>query len=328
MEPAPIPDDDRERVASLRRLGLLDTGPEERFDRITRTARRLFGVDTALVSLIDADRQWFKSNQGLDADETPRDISFCGHAILGQGVFEVEDAATDARFADNPLVTGDPNIRFYAGYPISSPDGAVIGTLCLLDAAPRSLGGDDLDSLRDLAGMVEHEIAVTRLAVDDELTGLANRRGFTMMAEQALAFCRRQRVDALVVFTDVNGLKAVNDLYGHDVGDQLLKHAASAMVEAFRAADVVGRLGGDEFAAVLTVYSADVGRASERLADAVHACNAQLVDVPFTLSMAIGSARFDHNQPEDLEVLLQQADRWMYADKRRNRGGEMPGKSA
>jgi diguanylate cyclase (GGDEF)-like protein len=324
MQAAPIPRHDRDRVASLRRLGLLDTGPEERFDRTTRTAQRLFGVVTALVSRVDADRQWFKSRQGMAATETARDISFCGHAICGREVLEVDDARDDPRFFDNPLVTGEPNVRFYAGCPISGPDGAVIGTLCLLDDHPRHLDGEELDSLHDLAAMVEQEIAVTTLAVDDELTGVANRRGFLMMGTQALAFCQRQQVDALVVFADVDGLKIVNDAHGHEAGDRLLTWAARAMAEAFRTSDVVGRIGGDEFAAVLTAYEGDGFRAVERLDSAVEACNAELDGAAFQLSMSVGSARFDQAHPEGLDALLGRADAAMYADKQRRRSLRRP----
>jgi diguanylate cyclase (GGDEF)-like protein len=315
VEAAPIPDGDEARVAALRRLGLLDSPPEERFDRITRTAQRLFGVDTALVTLVDADRQWFKSRQGLDVTETPRDVSFCGHAIAGHEIFEVEDPSVDPRFADNPLVLGHPNVGFYAGCPIAGPNGEVIGTLCLVDHSPRVLDGDERESLRDLAGMVEREIAVSQLAVDDELTGLANRRGFLMMAHQALAFCERQHLPALVVYADVDGLKVVNDRSGHDSGDQLLRHAGSVMAEAFRGSDVVGRLGGDEFAAVLTAFEGDEAWALSRLAMSVEACNQALVGAPYAVSLSVGTVRFDPDDPELLESLLQQADASMYLDK-------------
>jgi diguanylate cyclase (GGDEF)-like protein len=314
-----LPADDRARVLSLRRLALLDTAPEERFDRITRTARRLFGVDIALVSLVDADRQWFKSRQGLHVPETWREISFCGHAILDRTIFQVPDTSLDSRFADNPLVVDDPHIGFYAGCPITSPDGATIGALCLIDHEPRVLDRDDLSSLRDLATMVEREIAISQMAVDDELTGLANRRGFMMMASQALAFCERQEVGALIVCADVDGLKAVNDLYGHKVGDELLRHAASAMAEAFRGSDVVGRLGGDEFAAVLTSFAGPESWGAARLADAVESCNRGLSGKPYRLSMAVGTARYDPLHPDAPEDLLHQADVAMYLDKERRR---------
>jgi diguanylate cyclase (GGDEF)-like protein len=324
---APIPTDDRERVASLRRLGLLDSGSEERFDRITRNARRMFGVSSALVVLVDVDRNWFKSNDGQDDEEAPRSTSFCGHTVASSQFMMVPDARCDPRFADNPNVLGPPHVRFYAGCPIAAPDGAIVGTLCMTDEEPRTLDAEELHLFRDLAGMVEHEIAVTRLAVDDELTGLVNRRGFLMMANQALAFCRRQGVEALVVFADVDGLKQVNDRYGHDAGDRLLRYAASSMAEAFRASDVVGRFGGDEFVAVLTGCGGEDSWVTERLNSAVDTRNEQMatgdgtngVPEPFVLSVSVGSARFNPDSHEPLETLLERADTAMYADKQVHR---------
>lgn len=139
MQAPAIPDYERQRLDALRRLAILDSSAEERFDRITRMARNLFEVPISLISLVDGERQWFKSRCGLDAQETPRDISFCGHAILGEEIFVVEDATRDPRFADNPLVLGDPHIRFYAGSPLHIAGGYKVGTLCLIDRQPRQL---------------------------------------------------------------------------------------------------------------------------------------------------------------------------------------------
>ncbi len=158
MQPPSLPADEQQRLDALRASELLDTPPEERFDRLTRLAQRLFGVPIALVSLVDAERQWFKSRQGLDACETGRDISFCGHAILADDIFEVGNATLDPRFADNPLVSGPPHIRFYAGAPLSTRDGYRIGTLCLIDSQPRRLSTDDRRALRDLADIAAGEI--------------------------------------------------------------------------------------------------------------------------------------------------------------------------
>ncbi|MBC7705825.1 MAG: PAS domain-containing protein, partial [Rhodoferax sp.] len=152
------PLDESARMNELQDLRLLDTPPEERFDRLTRLAIRLFGVQTALVSLTDHDRQWFKSRQGLEVSEAPRSISFCGHAILNDGPFVIEDASSDARFADNPLVTGGPCVRFYAGMPLKGPNGYTVGTLCLIDPVARSFGDGDLAALRDLAAVAAAEI--------------------------------------------------------------------------------------------------------------------------------------------------------------------------
>ena len=149
---------EHERQAALERSGLLDSGEEERFDRYTRIATNLFEVPIALVTLLDRDRQWFKSRRGLDIQETPRDVSFCDHTIRHSGVFVVENALTDRRFCDNPLVTGDPGIVFYAGTALHSSDGYCLGTLCIIDRSPRKLSATEWSLLKDLASCVEREI--------------------------------------------------------------------------------------------------------------------------------------------------------------------------
>ncbi len=159
MQTPPILIDEARRLRSLRALSILDTVPEERFDKITRLACRTFDVPIAAVSLVDQARQWFKSKQGLDSCETGRDVSFCAHAIAQEGPLVVGDTLLDSRFADNPLVTGAPNIRFYAGQPVHGLDGARIGTICLIDRTPRILTPSDLALLADLAAMIDREFA-------------------------------------------------------------------------------------------------------------------------------------------------------------------------
>jgi diguanylate cyclase (GGDEF)-like protein/PAS domain S-box-containing protein len=152
------------RLASLHATGILDTPPEERFDRITRLAQRIFCVPIALVSLVDRNRQWFKARCGLSETEMPRAIAFCDHAIRQETMLVVPDACNDLRFLNNPLVTGEPGIRFYAGQVLKSPDGHAIGTLCIIDVRPREITAEDQACLRDLAGLVEAQIAGTALA--------------------------------------------------------------------------------------------------------------------------------------------------------------------
>ena len=158
MTSAAFPFDENERIALLHALDLLDTPAEPSFDRITRLVARTLRVPIALVSLVDSDRQWFKSRVGLNVLETPRDYAFCAHTILQKGPMVVGDATTDDRFTDNPLVTGDPSIRFYAGVPIVSTGGLALGSLCAIDSQPRVLMQDELDTLTDLANLVSKEI--------------------------------------------------------------------------------------------------------------------------------------------------------------------------
>jgi signal transduction histidine kinase len=162
---APIPRHESERLAALQAYQVLDTPPEAAFDRLTQVAQYVMGVPTVLVSLIDADRQWFKSRVGLEAPETPRDISFCGHAVYHMAPLIVPDATADPRFADNPLVTGPPGLRFYVGIPLITPEGMAIGTLCAIDDTPRPAPDErQLDILSKLADEVMAALALRRLA--------------------------------------------------------------------------------------------------------------------------------------------------------------------
>lgn len=153
--PAPLPPDEAHRLARLQALAVLDTAPEPVFDALTRLASQVCGVPIALVSLIDAERQWFKAATGLaGVSETPRDVAFCSHAILGTEVMEVHDARQDPRFERNPLVCDDPHIRFYAGAPIALDDGTRVGTLCVIDREPRELDAHQRAMLRDRKSVV------------------------------------------------------------------------------------------------------------------------------------------------------------------------------
>lgn len=172
---APLPPCESERLDALHRMKVLDTPPEKRFDDIARLAASICDVPIALVSLIDRDRQWFKSRFGIGAAETHRDLAFCAHAILGDGVFVVPDTAVDDRFRNNALVTGEPNIRFYAGYPLTTPEGYNLGTLCAIDRVPRELSPMQLDALAVLARQVVAQLMLRRQV--DELTLQLAERG-------------------------------------------------------------------------------------------------------------------------------------------------------
>ncbi len=313
--------DERRRLTTLQALDLLDTEAEERFDRVTRLAKRMFGVEIALVSLVDEDRQWFKSKQGLCATQTPRNISFCGHAILGTDVLVIEDAATDERFHDNPLVLEDPRIRFYAGAPLRAPNGAMLGTLCIIDPSPRRFDQDDARDLADLAGMVEREIAAVQLATIDELTGLTNRRGFNVIAQHVTALCRRMGKRCSLMYFDLNGFKAINDTLGHVVGDQALRGFSELLLKTFRDSDVIARLGGDEFCVLMSGAAIDDAQPPlGRLAAAMAEYNAS-PEVPFDLDYSVGMVDYDPTRDATLDAVMRQADEQMYEDKRATRAG-------
>ncbi|GAC1343317.1 MAG: hypothetical protein NVSMB14_07550 [Isosphaeraceae bacterium] len=185
--PGPIATDPAEqaRLASLRRYEILDTPAEPCYDDIVLLASHICGSPIALVSLVDATRQWFKAKHGLDAFETSRDVSFCAHAIRGDDLFVVPDASLDTRFASNPLVTGSPNIRFYAGMPLIVPDGAALGTLCVIDCSPRiGLSPDQEHALRALAREVVSQLELRRQAFDLERASRSRRALEAQLADQ------------------------------------------------------------------------------------------------------------------------------------------------
>ena len=159
-------EDEVGRLASLRGYAILDTEPEIAFDDLTRLAAQVCGVPIAVVSLVDATRQWFKARVGLEAAETARDVSFCSHAIRGTGLFVVPDASADGRFAANPLVTDDPSIRFYAGYPLVNRDGYALGTLCVIDRTPRELTPAQAETLMMLGRQVLAQLELRRALAD------------------------------------------------------------------------------------------------------------------------------------------------------------------
>lgn len=162
MKTAPLAANESQRLAALAAYEILDTAPEPQFDDLARLASHICKTPIALVSLVDADRQWFKARFGLETPQTPRDIAFCAHAILGSDVMVVPDATRDERFADNPLVTGDPGIRFYAGAPLLTPEGEALGTLCVIDRRPRDLTREQIAALRALARQAVAQLELRR----------------------------------------------------------------------------------------------------------------------------------------------------------------------
>lgn len=247
----PRPYNERQRLETLRSLKILNTNPEERFDRFTRLAARLFDVPISLVSLVDANRQWFKSRHGLEVCETSREVSFCGHAILGDNVMVVEDALKDQRFADNPLVTGEPGIRFYAGYPLASPDGHNVGTLCIIDRAPREMSADEIGLLTELGRAIEQEMVAMSCTTIDDTTGLSNLSGFEAMGGQVLAVCRRLKRPATFLYMNLNNAQQLVASGDATSFRGVLVEFAQMLLVAYRDSDVLGRIGEHEFGVIL-----------------------------------------------------------------------------
>lgn len=316
MKKPDTPHNEQARLETLRSLSILDTPPEERFDRLTRMAKKLFGVPIALVSLIDENRQWFKSCDGLGVSETSREISFCGHAILGNELFIIPDALEDERFADNQLVLNDPYIRFYAGCPLRAPNGQKLGTLCILDRQSRTFGKEDLEMLQDLASMVERELVAVQMATLDELTNISNRRGFMMLAKHSLHLCVRRKIPTSLVFMDLDKLKPINDAFGHAEGDRVLTTFAEQLNQVCRDSDIIARLGGDEFAALLINTSKE--HAEDLIARLHHSGKKYNQDNnhSYNIIFSYGIVEFDPAKHHTIDEMLSEADSLMYEHKK------------
>jgi diguanylate cyclase (GGDEF)-like protein len=337
MLAAPIPPNESERIASLRRMLLLASPDEESFDRVTRAAQRMFNVPIALVSLIDANRQWFKSCIGLPVRETPRDISFCGHAILERSLFVIEDARADARFADNPLVTGEPHVVFYAGRPLRNAENFLVGTLCIIDHHARQFNDLDRRTLDDLGYWVEqifygrelseaqHAVLseldeVRRSAMLDPMLNVWHRGAIDQMLEQEVLRAFRTKTPLSVLMIDVDKFKQINDVYGHPAGDAVLIEFAKRLRSVTRPYDSLGRYGGDEFMVVLPDAEAAVAvDVAARLLLAMRS-PVMVGDVALnvTVSVGVGSADFVSDAPEAPQLLLR-ADTALLEAKRLGR---------
>lgn len=312
MIPAPEIDDDDARVASLRRMNLLSTPRERDFDRITRLARALFQTDMALISLVDKDRQWFKSRVGLDAPETGRDVSFCGHAIKSDDPLIVNDTFGDERFCDNPLVLDGPKIRFYAGQPLTNVDGFRVGTLCVISDQPRDFDASDRRHLLDLARLVEtlfknRELSEThaellesletanREKMIDPLTGTWNRRGLDELLPREIALAERERHPVGVAMLDIDLFKKINDQFGHEVGDVALRVTAGLMIAGARQTDLVARYAGDEFTMITPDLSfKDAPEFLEKLSSSFHkSASLMTPEGPYDFSVSLGLAVYE-----------------------------------
>jgi diguanylate cyclase (GGDEF)-like protein len=340
VKEAPIPENEQQRIASLVNLAILDTPAEERFDRITRLARRALNVPIALVSLVDSERQWFKSNQGMEGIcETSRALSICGHAIMQDGLFLVPDISKDRRFFDNPMWQGDPGIRFYAGYAIHSPDGARVGTLCTIDHSPRDLCDDERLALQDLAELVEAELKADALskterelrqalsiaerqASVDGLTRLWNRSAIRELLSRELERCRRSSLPLSVVLADIDHFKLVNDTHGHNVGDEVLAILADAFRASFRSYDMLGRSGGEEFMAVLTECGPNEAEAvANRMVDLVRKWpfKTSVGEIRITISAGVSFGMGECGLPNNIDAIIEAADKAMYKAKHNGR---------
>ncbi|WP_305804474.1 sensor domain-containing diguanylate cyclase [Stenotrophomonas sp. YIM B06876] len=342
-----LPGNEAERLAALHRYRILDTAREQEFDDLVTIARTLCGTAMGAVTLIDRDRQWFKSLQGLEGEQTARDDAFCAHAILQPGQLTVvPDARLDARFSANPAVVGDPNIRFYAGAPLLSSDGYALGTLCVFDSVPGVLGMSQADALRALSRQVgrmlemrllrrqidhhqaEHEWYEARLAEyyqqleqanlelseqtrTDPLTGLPNRRA--LAAALSASIDRAGEAPPAVAIVDIDHFKMVNDIHGHSEGDRVLTELADVLRAQFAGRGMAARFGGEEF--VILMPDTPLHQAELQchcLREAV-----RLLPIGLPISISVGVAV--HRRGDSAGQTLHRADLALYEAKRQGR---------
>lgn len=265
-------DIEQRRLAALADYQILDTDEESAFDDIAELASFICDAPIAVINFIDQDRQWFKSVKGLNVRETPLDVSICAHAILQSDLFIIPDTTKDRRFSSNPLVTQEPNLRFYAGSLLKDRDALPLGTLCVLDHQPRELDERQLSALQALANQVmallelkrslrEKQTLIEQLkdtqeelahsAATDHLTGMLNRRTFENLLAREFALIERGGPEAALLLMDLDYFKEINDQFGHQAGDQALVGFADLCGEVFRQTDVVARWGGEEFVVLM-----------------------------------------------------------------------------
>lgn len=327
MQKPDIPHNEEERTRAIQSLGIIYSPSEARFDRITRLVCRHFDVDTALVTIVYKEIQWFKSLQGLNACSTAREVSFCGHAILGDDALIVENALLDTRFMDNPLVKESPRIRFYAGQPIKDEFGVTIGTLCLIDSVPRTFSQEDRQDLRDFARLVEAELAkpaedsvLTRFIRSlnenqrslfiDPIVGSWNRRGFEALLDKEIENALRHNQELTLIHVKLSSFDLILNRFGHERIIDFTKFTASIVRDQLPNGSSIGSLGADAFVAVcsgMKPSEADriIEQLKKRFTEATletHGVKA-LVDVEIT-SLLLSGAQLRQNAIAAVDQLL------------------------
>lgn len=327
MISAPLPLNETARLASLHKMQILATPAEEAFDRIARVAQHIFQVPTALITLVDEHKQWFKSKIGLATQETPRNVSFCAHVVYNEKILVIEDASKDERFLDNPLVCGSPHIRFYAGRPLRNHEGFVVGSLCLVDKKPRQISDKELAILDDLGYWVESVFMVRGLSkvtdtllseldsakresLIDPLLRVWNRGAIMDILSRENDHAQRQNSKLALLMVDIDHFKRVNDRYGHPAGDDVLIEVVNAIRQQLRSYDSLGRYGGEEFMIVLPqTGQAEIERLAERLRLAVEKTAIDVEDHQLHCTISIGTAVIDGNEhKQDIEKIVMAAD--------------------
>lgn len=321
-----LPANEAQRLRAVHSYDILDTPPELDFDTLTRVAAQAFNTPAAVIGLMDSDRLWFKSQLGVGVPQLDRQIAFCAHAIMRPDEpLVVEDLRQDRRFQLNPLVTQPPHLCFYAGAPLIDRNGYALGTIAVVDTRPRAFDQAQRSLLRDLSSLVISAMEIrlrasllSRLAMTDHLTGLANRAQFERTLNSEMAYSRRTGEPFTVLYMDLDDFKDVNDGHGHAAGDEVLCEVARRMATQVRAEDLLVRLGGDEFG-VFMRPSPDVSAESlaKRIVEAVSAPITLATGGTVSIGISAGIATYT-DAIDSMASLLAEADRALYASKRKN----------
>ena len=347
----PVPENETSRLKALQEYKVMDTLPEQAYDNFTRLASIICNTPIALITLLDEDRQWFKSRFGLERSEFPREDAICNYTILTpDDILIVNDAEQDIRFVDNPLVTSDPKVRFYTGVPLVTSSGEALGTICVFDHKPRGITQEQMEALRVLSNEVmgqfelrrsistleqsvlKHEEYIDRLqeyqrelektradlesqSLTDPLTGVHNRRSFDIRFEEEFLRAKRYKVACSLILLDVDHFKQYNDTFGHALGDEALKAVAALLKADVRIHDLVARYGGEEFAVILP--NTDIKGAmvmGERFRRSIQ--RAVWKHKPLTISVGVASLHEGVQMPMDL---LTESDTNLYKAKEAGR---------
>ncbi len=305
-------DDEFGRQRALDVMNVIDTPKEPEFERITKLVKSIFDAPIVAVTLIDRRRQWFKSLQGLDVDELPRDVAFCDHTIRQAHCFKVEDATKDPLFSSNPLVTAEPGIRSYLGAPLKTQDGYMLGALCVIDYKPRTFTKEQEAMLSSFADVVMSEMELRQFALIDDLTRLPNRRAFNDRLSGAA-----EDPDSCIIYMDIDHFKDVNDTYGHGSGDIVLKKLAGVLGAVCGTNNMPCRIGGEEFGVFLSGADA---RQPVEFADKIRRTISELVIDEVggaKITASFGLAKCIPGEPTD--EWRERADKALYRSKNEGR---------
>jgi diguanylate cyclase (GGDEF)-like protein len=325
------------KLANLHSLDPFYTPLEERFERITRLARRALNVPIAAITVVQGDRQWFKSVAGWQVTELPMSKSLCAEVIREGKQMIVSDTLEDLYMMENPVVCNKPKIRFYAGFPLRDSEHKTIGTFCVMDVKPRKTDASFATTLADLGDMAQRELFTVELsnaqsalvaklgearrqAMFDPLTRLWNRRGATDLLNSALKEAARHDHSLGICLADIDNFKQVNDSFGHQVGDQVLRRVAGSIVASVRPQDIVCRWGGEEFLVIVhDIDEKGCVAIGERICAGMRELPIQTPDRRFPASISIGVAMRNRGEPVTSEQLIALADAALYRSKREGR---------